>query len=246
MPIRIAQLADNIRISVLDGGLTIYFLPYLTDEQATKLRVYGEEGVALTSGDKVIGGITLQEDSGWYVVESLWSDSAAGAVTLLYSALEYYKMITPSNNVSPAARAVVKRFYNKYKGTEIVVDDALYPGRVEELAAGYVWSDKLRKVPVKVGTVVDEAELVHLWKSVIEGFSAAYSDPRKTKKDDLEGFWLKKNYQGLLDLAQRMFNVGKKRQVFEWVKAHQEELEKVGTHYTSALLQYYYDNIDLY
>ena len=107
-----------------------------------------------------------------------------------------------------------------------------------------MWSAKLRKVPVKVGTVVDEADLLHLWNSVVVGFGVAYADPRKTKKDDLEGLWLKKNYQSLLYLAQRMFHAGKKRQVFEWVKNRQEELEKVGNSYTIQLLQYYYDNVD--
>lgn len=245
MNIRVAQLADNIRIAVLDGGLTVYFLPPLPDALAQKLKVYGEEGVALTSGDKVIGGVTLQETDGWYVVESLWSDSAAGTVTLLYSVLEHYKQILPSRNISPAAGAVIKRFYNKYKGTEIVVEDAHPdPGNSLELAAGYVWSDKLRKVPVKVGTVVDEADLLHLWNSVVVGFSVAYADPRKTKKDDLEGFWVKRDYARLFDLAQRMFDTGKKSQVFNWVAENRVELEKVGNSYTSLLLQYYYDNLN--
>ena len=134
MFIRVAQLADNIRIAVLDGGLTVYFLPPLPDSQAIKFKVYGEEGVALTSGDKVIGGVTLIENEGWYTVESLWSDSAAEAVTLLYSILEHYKQILPSRSISPAAQAVVKRFYNKYKNTEIVMD-----GYIQILATVWSW-----------------------------------------------------------------------------------------------------------
>lgn len=243
MTIRLAQISDNIRISVLDGGLTVYFLPPLPDALAQKLMVYGDDGAALASGDKVIGGITLVESNGWYTVETLWSESAAGAVTLLYAALEHYKKILPSNMISPAAHAVVKRFYKKYKGTEVVVELAHPDPSIEggELAAGYVWSTKLRKVPVKVGKVGDAADLLHLWQSVVTGFNVAYADPKKTKRDNLDDFLAKQDYNGLLDLIQRWYNTGNRDQAYIWIAENRAALEKIGNRYTSKILQYYYE-----
>ena len=152
MRLRIAQLADNLRIAILDGKLAVYPLDALPEEAAVKLRVYGNDGFAVTSGGKVIGGMTLQWNSDdWYEIETLWADSPAAAVTLLYSGLEHYKKIVPSSNISPAALSVVERFYKKYKGTEVVQEGVHNPNAANvALQAGYVWSPKLRKVPAEV------------------------------------------------------------------------------------------------
>jgi hypothetical protein len=237
MTIKLSQLSDNIRIAVLDGGLTIYFL----DQRISN------PSVALVSNDKVIGGVILEsnpsEGIDWYEVRTLWADSAVATVTLLYAILEHYEYILPSSNISPAAKSVVKRFYNKYKGTEVVIEGTGKSDR--ELEAGYAWSPKLRKVPVQVGTIRDYEHLRELKRDISLGFDLAYSDPRRTKLEDPDVFLDNDNMFGLYTLFTQWIAAGgsKKIKFLRWTSQHLGELENFNNKYARAILKYYNNNV---
>jgi hypothetical protein len=239
MTIKLAQLSDNIRISVLDGGMKIY---YLADTASIK-------PVALVSKGKVIAGSTLRmvarRDGDWYRIGTLWADSPVASVTILYAMLAHFKRIVPSSDISPAAQAVVKRFYSKYKGTEVVVE-GVDETQEEELGAGYVWSPKLLKVPVKVSKPKNDEELANLKNSVLEEFDKAYSNPNRTKRDDPDVFLATRSIIELHNLLQYWISEGgsKESQALQWINSHIKELEDFNSIYAKNILKYYNDQID--
>jgi len=231
MSLRIRQLSDNIRLAVLDGGLTAYVLP--------------DNKVALASKDKVIAGATLFRVHGldrkenWYKINTLWADSAVASITILYFVLEHYKYVLPSFDISPAARAVLTRFYKKYKGTEVVIEGVSedYSG---EIGAGYVWSPKLRKVPVQIGTIENHEEMRRLKDAISNGFDRAYTDAKRTKRNP--DFLLSRGeIFSLYNLLVRGILMGgpDKYEALSWIGQHAEELEVLNNSYANKLLLIY-------
>jgi hypothetical protein len=245
MSIRLIQLSDNIRLAVLDGKLTIYFL----DENRAGVR----PAVALVSDDRVIGGIGLTPvgtaaEGDWYRIATLWADSAVASITLLYATLEHFKRIVSSDDISPAALSVVKRFYNKYKGTEViqenVQDDTSLP---PELAAGYVWSPKLKSVPVLLGQPKSIEEVQELKDAVWHGFNRAYSNPKRTKREDPDVFLHKEEFGYLLQLLNSWMSEGgsKERAALHWISQNFGELQSNdASRDVRQILKIYEDNVD--
>jgi hypothetical protein len=241
MTIKLSQLSDNIRISVLDGGMTIYFV-----EGGDK------DFVALKSGDRVIAGSIIAfiwlNGILWFRVDNLWSDSAIASVTLLYTMLEHYKKIISSDDISPAALSVVRRFYQKYKGTEIVLEgvikgsDEIYDDSLPELSAGYVWSPKLRRIPIQVGKIESEDEKERLKEAVSSGFSVAYSNLKLTKREDPNIYLDKKDMASLYNLLKHWNNDGgsKQRQALDWIYDNIQKLEQYSKNwYINEILNIY-------
>jgi hypothetical protein len=203
--------------------------------------------VALVSDAEVIGGVTLDYGIFWYKIDTLWADSPVAAVTLLYSILEHYKHILPSSNISPAARAVVKRFYNKYKGTEVVVEN-ITASEEGAVAAGYVWSPKLRKVPVQVAKPKNEEEINKLKGSVLKGFHETYSDPSRTKivQSDPDVLFNSRYILELQELLKSWINSGddKRDNALQWIRDNRSDLSQINNIYTRNILRYYRDSVD--
>jgi len=243
MTIRLSQLSDNIRIAALDGKLTIYFL----DENRGGVR----PSVALVSDEKVIGGIGLTPvgvaaEGDWYRISTLWADSAVASVTLLYATLEHFKRIFPSDDISPAALSVVQRFYRKYKGTEVVQDGVQEDDR-PEIAAGYVWSPKLRSVPVLLGQPKSIEQIQELKDAVWHGFNHAYADPKRTKRVDPDVFLHKGDFRDLLNLLSHWMNEGgsKENEALRWIGQHIGELQEYESHReVRQILRFYEENME--
>lgn len=235
---RLSRIASNLRLSVFDSGLKVYFLSFNVFEY-----------VALVSGDKVIGGATLSSERtggvDWYTINTLWSEKAVGAVTLLYSVLEHYGRILPSKNISPAALGVVKRFYTKYSGTEVVVEGVNGSSNLDELSAGYVWSpSRLRKVPVQVGTVETREQAEFLRDAVSSGFQTSYNDPKKTKFNNPKDLLIKGDYRGLYELLSVMLEGSDAGKALGWINDNIEELRDIRDPNTRKLVKIYNEHID--
>lgn len=234
----LARIAFDIRLSVFDSGLVVYFLDF-GDLHTT----------ALVSGDRVIGGAVLSSErignAEWYTVQTLWSEKAVGAVTLLYSVLEHYGRILPSKNISPAALSVVKRFYTKYRGTEVVVEGVNGASGLDELSAGYVWSpSRLRKVPVQLGKVETREQAEQLKGAVALGFQSSYSDPKRTKFNNPDDFLIKGDYRSLYELLIGMLEGSDSSKALGWINDNIEELRDIRDKYTKKLVEIYSDQVD--
>jgi len=142
----INYLATEIRVAALD-----------TSEMVIREFHRGQFWyfILMSKGKQIAGVEFLPSDTeGWWMLNSLFSDSTSGTMVLLFSALSKVKKILPSLHISPAASAVVSGIYKRYKNTEVVQPDILpdsWAGRdlPDYLRAGYVWSSKLRQIPIK-------------------------------------------------------------------------------------------------
>jgi hypothetical protein len=204
--------------------------------------VFYDNKVAITSKGKVIAGATLYKVTGldrredWYRINTLWADSAVASVTLLYFILEHYKYILPSSDISPAAKSVLTRFYSKYKGTEVVIEGVMedYSG---ELGAGYVWSPKLRKVPVQIGKPNSPEELKHIKNTILLGFDRAYTDLKRTKKDPTSLLARGEVYK-LYNLLEYWILEGdpKKTEALTWIRNNADKLKENSNKYAEDVL----------
>jgi hypothetical protein len=216
------NLADMLKIAVFSKDTKVYFL-----------HRNGLETAALVNKDTVIAGAGLELVEGnWYIVETLWADTSISAVTLLYAILEHYKKILPSRHISPAAQSVVRSFYNKYKGTEVVTEGAHSdPGSTPELKAGYNWSPKLRKIPVQQGIASSPDEVKFLIETVYSGFQKAYSDPTRTKKESPNYYWNNFELDNLINLLDQWLGEGgaKENEAIKWITDHRSDLLQIGS-----------------
>lgn len=219
---------DRLRYLALVEGLRFASLD--TSEMVIKHFHYSDIWTFLIfKGEELLGGCELAEkEEGWWLLDSLYSNSATSLYILLLGTLQTVGKILPSQHISPAANAVVESFYRKYKGTEVVEED-VWGGLLDHLRAGYVWSPKLRQVPVRIEKVSDYEELSELKVQFGRGFGKAYDDNSKTKRRDLN-FALKtqKGYTITDAIESNLKGHVTRYKVLPWLKANENRLRELG------------------
>jgi len=195
-----------------------------------------DDCIALLDGDdNVVGGITASRtDDGFYRVGTLWASQPADAVMLLMSALSVWKKIDPSKQVSPAARAIIKRYYEQHK------DD---PARVKKhirsyspttdpqyLVAGYLDAGDFDASPIL--THEDNKNMIwSLYRAVSDGFAVAYDDDKRTGFSDLTRIAKEGDMMQLakaLVMTTEPPNAAYKKEVAnKWLDAHPDYISKM-------------------
>jgi hypothetical protein len=154
---------------------------------------------------KVLGRVDAVDYQDGWMINTFYSDDPQTAVFLMAASLHLLKRVYADFSVSPAARALIERYYNSYKDDPMRVQlkfSKRSRGRMEPdyLTAAYLGplpnfnaafdaalevGDKLIK---KLGIDRDDA-VDKLSKIGDVGFSKAYQDPMRTKKgEDLEAY----------------------------------------------------------
>jgi hypothetical protein len=157
---------------------------------------------------KVLGSAAGKQEAGGWRLHTLYADDPVTAIMLLGAALERWKKVLPDASVSPAAQAVMKRYFDTYKddpsrielnadpdrpshGKSIWQPDgddflkAAYLGPVGfNLAKASSSGDQAIDAAVDPATPpVKEAGRVRAWLQIVakKGFEAAYDDVKRTK-----------------------------------------------------------------
>lgn len=141
---------------------------------------------------KVLGSATGQSKGDVWQLRTLYADDPVTAVMLMGAAIEHWRRVVPDDSVSPAAQAVIKRYFEAYK------DD---PKRIENADQGFLKATYLgpvgfdfnkasgagdRAVEAAVDPAtppVKESGRVRAWLQIVakKGFEAAYDDIKRTK-----------------------------------------------------------------
>jgi hypothetical protein len=216
---RIAAITDYLHLAAFDGELILYEM-----EPVEKL----QRSYVLERDGKTVAGATLRRESNKYwIVTTLWAQDSVGAIALLYTILRQVGGLVASQNISPAAVAVVSRFYKKYQGTAVVTENVIETAATPFLRAGYRWVDNLPTPPVKV-IQINTLEEEKAWqKKNSDGFNSMYEDQEKTKVLDLN-LILKKRDQDNLIFALRHHFRRKPLSVYQWIKSNKPKLEEAG------------------
>jgi hypothetical protein len=219
---KISWIADSIRVALFDNIKVYHY------HKGNDWRFILQKGNQFIAGAELVPEEFLPED--WWLVNSLWSDSAPATMALLYAMLKTAKRIVPSTVISPAASAVVARFYKQYRDTPVVEEDTFdnkqYPPWIR---AGYVWSDEIRGVDVPIEEVTDPARMSELTTHHGNGFAEAYDDKNRTKSRDPTYLLKAKDKLKLDKVIQDMMKHSTQRfQVLPWIKKHQAQLAKEG------------------
>jgi hypothetical protein len=226
--LRIAWLADSIRLAILEGVKVYHFKQNLSSWTFVLLK-----------GDKVVAGAALalhkelkRQDGGqWWVLHGLWSDSAPATMALLNVVLKTVGHILPSTDISPAASAVVERFYKQYKGTPTVVEEtgeATDPNLPPWLQAGYAWSEAVRDLNITAQQVTDRTQMRDLYKSHNMGFANAFLDSNRRKLNDPTFLLKKRDVKGLMTTLETALHGPDRYTVLPWIKKNKKQLEDIG------------------
>ena len=152
---------------------------------------------------KILAGVEGErttEDT--WAIRTLFSEDPVSAIVVLAASLGRWKRVVPDRDVSPAAKAVIKRYYdaNKDDYQKIDQDPYLEGDRRQYLQAIYLGplpGFNLRAALQKGDALVNDT-VIHddpderlntpervrsvLVKQMINGFGDAYQDPDRTKK----------------------------------------------------------------
>jgi len=180
MKIRLSELRTTIAYAMLEGlDLSRIAKRNLNGRKIVMIDDPSAEGLALVDlKGKVKASITADEHNGWRVVRTLWSDSPVDAVTILMIALNVWKKLDPSNCVSPAARAVIQRYYDENKDDPSLVAQDLHGakagGRIPAyLNAGYLSPNNLDLTGLIMRPSDDKSHR-KLWTAVDKTFAKGY------------------------------------------------------------------------
>jgi hypothetical protein len=142
------------------------------------------------------------------------------------------KNIVPSSNISPAASAVVARFYKKYKGTPVVVENITKSKDADKqpwIHAGYIWSSEITGIDIPVVEIKDPEEGSDLVDTHSLGFGAMYSDNDKTKLKDFVFLLKAERFTDLhIAIQEAIDDPTKRRTVFPWLVKYHNYLEQIG------------------
>lgn len=205
---------------------------------------------------KIMGAAEGERTStlGVWQLRTLFADDPVTAVMLMTAALNHWEAVMPDFSVSPAAKAVMKRYYDANVGDESKIDDHFDPNRRAEkylkaLYLGPIGSFDLNAA-LKIGDVtvnaavdpqlppVKDTDRVKGWLGICSqhGFQTAYNDPDKTKRP-LPDFasMLKKARASAIDRTHLMNKLNNilnaprdsrtRKQTLAWVNANREELD---------------------
>jgi len=157
---------------------------------------------------KVVGSAAGKQEAGGWRLHTLYADDPSTAVMLLGAALERWKKVLPDAAVSPAAQAVMKRYFQAYKDDPSRIELNADPERQAHgksiwqpdgddfLKAAYLApvgfnlnaalanGEKAAADAVDTETPpIKEIGRVRAWLQIIakKGFEAAYDDVKRTK-----------------------------------------------------------------
>jgi len=160
-----------------------------------------DELVLVDNKGVVVASVSIEGDSDgeWKDIASLYAHTPADAVTIMMAALGYWRAINPSQNVSPAAQSVIKRYYDQYK------DD---PTRIMQQSSSTRWQPWLTAIYLapsnmpepNVKTPRNIEQLRSLQRQSTIGFGQIYRDKTKTRKHDLELLCKLHNWTEVVDL----------------------------------------------
>lgn len=202
-------LRNGKRIVALDGG-----------------GLLGEEALVLVTDDNVVVAAISADarNNKWSTIDTLWANTASDAVAIVMAALAHWKRIKPSNDVSPAARAIIKRYYddNKDDPTLVTPLPAIKPGYMD---AGYTAPPGLY---VKVTRAHGPKQAKDFALAVSMGFQKAYVSA-KTGFDDFSKLAKQQLWPDLrqaLDSALHNQTADSAKQAaLQWVENHPQEME---------------------
>lgn len=141
---------------------------------------------------KVTGSASGQNKGDAWQLRTLYADDPSTAVMLLGAAIEHWQRVVPDDSVSPAAQAVIKRYFQAYQ------DD---PKRIENADLGFLKATYLAPIGFNLSAAlangekaaadavdpatppVKELGRVKAWLQIVakKGFEAAYDDVKRTK-----------------------------------------------------------------
>lgn len=141
---------------------------------------------------KVLGSAAGQQSGNDWRLRTLYADDAASAIMLLGAAVERWKRVVPDESVSPAAAAVINRYFQAYKDDPDRIENpdlgplnATYLGPVGfNLSAAEQHGDAAVTATVDPeNPPVKEPKRIRAWIQLLaqRGFDAAYRDNKKTK-----------------------------------------------------------------
>ena len=180
MKIRLSELRVVVIACLMEGldltrvakrNLNSRKIVMIDDPSATGLVLVDAKG-------NVKASITTDEHNGWHIVRMLWSSAPVDAVTILMVALNVWKKLDPSNCVSPAARAVIQRYYDENKDDPSLVTQDLHGakagGRIPAyLNAGYLSPNNLDLTGLIMRPNDDKSHR-KLWTAVDKSFTKGY------------------------------------------------------------------------
>ena len=191
--------------------------------------------IVIVDKDNVMGGISAsRRNDGFYIIDKLWANRPTDAVVLLMSALSVWKKIDPSRTVSPAARSIIKRYYEESKDDPKRVQQHIGASRTRDtvpyLNAGYLDAGDFNAAPILVQED-NRNEIWKLYQSFEDGFDAACEDDDRTGFND----FTKIAKQGdMLQLAQALAMstdppnaVHKIKAANEWIDANPAYISKI-------------------
>lgn len=170
----------------------------------------------LMKDDIVLAGMVTTTNGSWDIVETLWAKTAPAAYALLMSALSNIdtKGLVPSDDVSPAAQSVIKRWYDKYKDDPEYVEHLdMYREKKGKpyLNAGYLPGPNVKSVAY-FSHVLDDALADEIKRDIDRGFERAYANIKKSKTDQsFDDALSRSDWTELLDWIMR-FNAGGSRE----------------------------------
>lgn len=201
--------------------------------------------------------ITVTKKPVWKM-HTLWADAPTTAMTVLAASLERFKAIVPDETVSPAAQAMIKRYFdeNKDDPTKVAKDAApehhdgpdflraAYLGPVGfDLTSALQAGDDiiLSMIDKSQSDLEDEDAVVRtLLNQGRYGFNKSYASPKKTGF----GNWavtLRKDFTTFVEKAMATYEDGDENDVEElsrFVKAHVNDIDAAATKYKKNSSEY--------
>ena len=150
---------------------------------------------------KVLGAAVSVADLSGRRLKTLYADDATTAVMLLAASFEKWQWVVPDQSVSPAARQILKRYFDEFKDDPKMIELDADTKRKDPDDPVYLRAAYLGPVGFDLGRAIglgdqaveaviepedksqEETENVKQWitNCAKEGFTAAYGDAARTK-----------------------------------------------------------------
>lgn len=200
------------------------------------LIVVDDDYCALITNDndkeRIRGGMKFeysQAGDAWEVTQA-WATDPRAAVALFGSCLVAKERLLPDSDLTPAAKAIIKRWYSRHKD-----DGSIEPGPKRQVYDTDPAFNSIYTVPagftspVPIEPVRQHDDIKHfLRRSVRQGFHKAYEDLSKTGELNLDSFLKTKDWSGLQRALVKIFldGQGDSKGAAAWVNKHADMLRQ--------------------